>query len=93
MRIKINNEYEFSFLEDVSINEFHNHLVEKSDTYNLLINKLEDYERTFTDFNSIDVVKVSHKKPENQLLLTIKVNNLLAYNSNSFYYKYLLINS
>lgn len=87
----INNDYEFSFLEHLKINEFHTHILQKIESYQLLIEKLEDFESTYTEFNMIEFVKVVFEESHNHFLITMKVNNLLAYDKSPFYYKNLVI--
>lgn len=87
MKVKINNEHEFSFLESITLNEFHNHLLNKVDSYHILLNRLEDYERNYTYFNIIELLNIMYQSAQNQILITMKVNDLLAYNKSPFYYK------
>lgn len=91
MNVNINNEYEFSLLENLTLNEFHNHLLNKVDSYHILLNKLEDYERNYTYFNMVELLNIIYKSTENQILIKMKVNDLLAYNKNPFYYKTITI--
>lgn len=87
----INNDYEFSFLENLSIKEFHTHILHKIESYSLLISKLEDCERNYTDFNMIELVKIVFEESKNHFLVTMKVNDLLAYDKFPFYYKNVII--
>lgn len=91
MKVNINNEYEFMFLEHLSLSDFHVHMLKKIESYQLLIIKLEDYESTYTDFNMVEIVKVIHQESSNVFHILMKVNNLLAYNQDPFYYKNLTI--
>lgn len=91
MKVNINNEYEFMFLEHLSLRDFHVHMLKKIESYQLLITKLEDYESTYTDFNVVEIVKVIHQESSNVFHILMKVNNLLAYNKEPFYYKNLTI--
>jgi len=87
----INNDYEFSFLESINMKDFHTHILNKIESYQLLISKLEDCERTYTDFNMIELVKIVFEESKNHFLITMKVNDLLAYDKSPFYYKNLVI--
>lgn len=91
MIVHVNNEYQFSFLENVSIKDFHTHMLKKIDSYHLLITRLEDYERNYTDFNMIELVKVIYNEAYNLFTITIKINDLLAYDKSPFYYKDIVV--
>jgi len=90
MIIEILNEYEFNF-ENITKNDFHNALLEKNEIYKRLINRLEDYERTYTEFNIINIFSFKYNIEESYFEIIIKVNDLLAYNKNPFYYKKIIV--
>lgn len=92
MKVRIiENDYEFDFLASINIKEFHIHVIQKIDSYQKLLSKLEDCERTYTYFNMIEFVKIVFEESKNQILMTMKVNDLLAYDKSPFYYKNLII--
>ena len=91
MIVHVNNEYQFKFLENLSLQEFHTDMLKKVDSYHLLIKKLEDYERSYTDFNIIELVKVIYNETTNLFTITMKVNDLLSYHKEPFYYKNVVV--
>jgi len=90
MKVEIVNEYEFN-LENITEENFYIGLLQKNDTYKHFIDKLEDYERTYTDFNLIDVSNFFYNSHKNYFEIIIKINDLLAYDKNPFYYKKIIV--
>ena len=90
MKVEIINEYEFTF-DNVTEESFHIALLQKNEIYDKFIERLENYERTYTDFNLIDVSQFNFNSEKKIFEIIIKVNNLLAYDKLPFYYKKIIV--
>lgn len=92
MKIEIANEYEFNF-ENTTQEVFHISLLQKNELYKKFIDKIEDYERTYTEFNMIDLYQFHFDEENNQFEVIVKIYDLLAYNKSPFYYKKIIVRS
>ena len=90
MLVDIKNEYKFNFENGINLTELYDDLLLKGTLYKKFIDRLEDYESTYVEFNMIEIIKVILNKDDNSLSVEIKVHNLMSLNS-SFYYKKIVI--
>lgn len=85
MKIKINNEYEFQILNELTIEELYAQILNKAEYYKLIIEALENYERNYIDFNCIQIVKSELILNLNIIIIKVKINNLLSYHQIPYY--------